>query len=105
MYLILASYTITYEEFKVSLDSIRTAGWSEIAQDLNFTEFQLIVCGSSPRELKPEISIRRQDIDHEDLYSHTALWYACGFGNVDHVRELLNCGANPNGGWGHSPLE
>jgi len=93
-----------YTDFRTSLSLLSKIDWDDVSQDMDFNEFHRTVCGFSVRDLNFEIRNYKKEIDQEDVFGYTPLWYACKFGQEGHVRVLLSHGANPNLGRRTLPL-
>ena len=87
----------------LDLDSVSGVDWNKLLDTNGFSELHKIVAGASSRPLTAEIEARPEDLDRQDSVGLTALWWACWFGNSNHIRILLKHGADVNNG-GITPI-
>ena len=80
----------------VELDSVPGLDWNELFDMNGFSELHKIVYGVSSRPLDAEIDARPEDLDRPDSNGLTALWWACWLGNSNHIRILIQHGADVN---------
>ena len=85
-----------YERSRLELDSVPGLDWNELLDMNGFSELHKIVYGVSSRPLHAEIDARPEDLDRPDNYGLTPLWCACWLGNSNHVRILIQYGADVN---------
>ena len=85
-----------YERSRLELDSVPGLDWNELLDMNGFSELHKIVYGVSSRPLHAEIAARPEDLDRPDNVGLTPLWYACCSGNSNHVRILIQYGADVN---------
>ena len=80
----------------LELDSIPGVDWNDLFDRHGFSRLHKAVYGICSRPLDAEIEARPEDIDRPDSVGLTALWYACWLGNGDHIRILIEHGADVN---------
>ena len=80
----------------LDVDSVPGVDWNELFDRNGFSELHKIVYGISSQPLDAEIEARPEDLDRPDGIGLTALWYACWFGNGNHIRILIHNGADVN---------
>ena len=78
----------------LDVDSVPGVDWKELFDRNGFSELHKIVYGISSQPLDAEIEARPKDLDRPDSNGLTALWYACWFGNSNHIRILIHHGAD-----------
>ena len=80
----------------LELDSVTGVDWNELFDMNGFSELHKIVCGVSSRSLDAGIDARPEDLDRPDNVGLTPLWHACWLGNSNHIRILIQHGADVN---------
>ena len=81
---------------RLELDSVPGVDWEELFDMNGFSELHKIVYGVSGRPLDAELDARPEDLDRPDNLGLTPLWYACWLGKSNHVRILIQYGADVN---------
>ena len=80
----------------LELDSVPGVDWNELFDRNGFSELHKIVFRFSSQPLDAAIEARPEDLNRPDCIGLTALWYACRLGNSNHIRILLQHGADVN---------
>ena len=80
----------------LELDSVPGVDWNDLFDRNGFSKLHKIVYGIGCQPLDAEIEAWPEDLDRPDSVGLTALWYACWLGNSDHIRILIQHGADVN---------
>ena len=80
----------------LELDSVPGVDWNELFDRNGFSKLHKAVYGISSQPLDAEVEARPEDLDRPDSVGLTALWYACWLGNSNHIRILIEHGADVN---------
>ena len=80
----------------LELDSVPGVDWNDLFDRNGFSKLHKIVYGIGCQSLDAEIEAWPEDLDRPDSVGLTALWYACWLGNSNHIRILIQHGADVN---------
>lgn len=80
----------------LELDSVPGVDWNDLFDRNGFSKLHKIVYGIGYQSLDAEIEAWPEDLNKPDCVGLTALWYACWLGNSNHIRILIQRGADVN---------